>query len=499
MRSRLGSYGSTLALASSVLWSPEAAGQSAAKVGVSVSASTSTADISADGSALRRYRPEAKTFELGAFAGALLISDQHSFRGRSIFANVEPGRNLYTEFEQPSLELGLRGAYFPMSYLGGEAEGLLALAEGDDDGATILGGRAHVIVQAPSWRVVPFALLGAGYWAILRESLDDDQDPALHFGGGVKVAATGDVSFRLDVRDNVTNRRGGGDYPHHLEVSAGASLVLGRARPPAPPDPDGDGILVANDRCPGEAGLPPEGCPAPENADADGDGLGAEKDQCPGEPGPAPTGCAPTDQDGDGVADGVDQCELQAGVAPLGCPDGDGDGVLDREDQCVDVAGVAPGGCPADGDGDGRSDAEDPCPAEAETQNGFEDEDGCPDELPPAPESFSGVIPGIEFELNQDAITTSSEEVLARAVQILLDHPALRVEIVGHSDDTGERAYNLVLSQRRAQAAKNHLVARGIQPERITTRGAGPDEPLAPEKTREARRKNRRIEFQIVK
>lgn len=74
----------------------------------------------------------------------------------------------------------------------------------------------------------------------------------------------------------------------------------------------------------------------------------------------------------------------------------------------------------------------------------------------------------------------------------------MRVEVAGHTDDTGARDYNVALSLERANTVKTYLVSQGIDAERILTRGAGPDEPLAKEKGPEARQKNRRIEFRIV-
>jgi len=212
----------------------------------------------------------------------------------------------------------------------------------------------------------------------------------------------------------------------------------------------------------------------------------------------APTGCAPTDADGDSVADTTDQCVNEPGVAPTGCPDRDGDGVLDREDQCPTVAGVAPLGCPGDSDQDGIADPDDKCPAQPETMNGFEDTDGCPDELPEAVKKFTGVIAGIEFDLSKSTIRASSTTVLEQAAKLLQEYPALRVEIAGHTDDTGARDYNLALSLERANAVKSFLVSQGVSAERISTRGAGPDEPLVAEKSTSARQKNRRIEFHVV-
>jgi outer membrane protein OmpA-like peptidoglycan-associated protein len=469
--------------------------QDALATTVAVEASSLDTGDAGAGDFLHRYTPQANTFELGAFAGMLFLSDQNSFRGAPANDNGALTPRPYSEYKQPAAELGARFAYFPLTFLGGELEGMVGLPQADRGGSgTLWAGRAHVVVQAPFWRIVPFALGGAGYWALLNERSGNDTDPAFHFGGGVKLAANDDLSLRVDVRDTITNQRAIGDLPNSLEVSAGASLRLGHSKP-APADRDGDGFLDGQDACPSERGGMPDGCPV---RDRDGDQIVDRDDQCPDQPGLAPTGCAPTDADGDSVPDSSDQCVNEPGLAPTGCPDRDGDGVLDREDQCPTVAGVAPLGCPGDTDQDGIADPDDKCPAEPETRNGFEDSDGCPDELPAAVKSFTGVIAGIEFDLNKGSIRPSSFDVLEQAAKILQEYPALKVEIAGHTDDTGARDYNVGLSQARADAVKSFLVAKGVLAERISTRGVGPDEPLVAEKTSSARQKNRRIEFHIV-
>ena len=373
---------------------------------------------------------------------------------------------------------------------------MIAPAETDaGEGATIMSGRAHAIVQAPFWSIVPFALGGAGYWWALNSTAGNDTDPGFHFGGGVKVAATSDLAFRLEARDTVTNQRAVGDYPNHLEVTAGASMVLGRPKK-APADADADGLLDPDDRCPHEAGPAPDGCPL---LDRDGDQILDPQDQCIDQPGLAPTGCPPADADADSILDADDQCVHEAGIAPSGCPDGDADGILNRDDQCPTVAGVAPDGCPSDTDKDGFLDSVDKCPTEAESKNGFEDDDGCPDEIPDIVKTFTGAIRGIEFDVNKDTIRPSSHDVLDQAAAILKDYPTLRVEVIGHTDDTGSRDHNLELSEKRASSVRSYLIAQGVDSTRIIARGAGPDEPLVAEKTRQARQKNRRIEFQIIK
>jgi OOP family OmpA-OmpF porin len=490
--------GSSVVLAALVLRAPAVMAQDAlstATVGAeaSVALHASTQDAGDSGDFLHQYTPQANTFELGAYAGMLFISDQNSFRGAADTSTGQTVLRPYSEYKQPAPELGARLAYFPLTFLGGELEGMVGLAKADrGDAGTLWAARAHVVAQAPFWRVTPFLLGGAGYWALNNKTSGNDTDPAFHFGGGVKLAANDDLSIRVDVRDTLTNQRALGEVPNSLEVSAGASLVLGRSKPQL--DRDGDGFLDSKDACPSEPGVAPEGCPL---RDRDGDQIFDSDDRCPDQVGPAPTGCPPLDADSDGIPDDGDQCVKEPGPAPLGCPDGDGDGVLDRNDQCPGVAGVAPLGCPGDSDQDGFADPDDKCPSEPETKNGFEDGDGCPDVLPDAVKKFTGVIAGIEFDVNKDTIRNSSFDVLDQAAKILADYPDLKVEITGHTDDTGAHDYNVKLSQERADAVKSYLVSRGIGEERIKTRGAGPDEPLVNEKTKSARQKNRRIEFRI--
>jgi outer membrane protein OmpA-like peptidoglycan-associated protein len=82
--------------------------------------------------------------------------------------------------------------------------------------------------------------------------------------------------------------------------------------------------------------------------------------------------------------------------------------------------------------------------------------------------------------------------------QIMKTSSTLKVEISGHTDNTGAAEYNLGLSRRRSEAVKKILVAAGIDASRITVSGYGSEKPLADNKTREGRRLNRRTEFTII-
>ena len=105
------------------------------------------------------------------------------------------------------------------------------------------------------------------------------------------------------------------------------------------------------------------------------------------------------------------------------------------------------------------------------------------------------VLEGITFDKNKSIIKPESEPTLWNAYQTLKNYPDMIVEISGHTDNTGKRKNNIELSIRRANAVKEWLVKRGIESERIQTKGYGPDRPIAPNDSEENKRKNRRIEF----
>jgi OOP family OmpA-OmpF porin len=214
---------------------------------------------------------------------------------------------------------------------------------------------------------------------------------------------------------------------------------------------------------------------------------------------------APVDTDKDGLPDPSDPCPTEAedGAAPApadGCPnkDADGDGISLPDDKCPAEKGVAPDGCVHDKDGDGIADEADKCPEQPETKNGFQDADGCPDELPKEVAKFSGVIKGIQFDFGKATIRPESNKLLDEAVKVLQQYPELRISISGHTDNVGEPAKNLELSQQRADSVKAYFVGKGIDTSRIETRGAGETEPVADNATDKGRQENRRIEFKLL-
>lgn len=107
------------------------------------------------------------------------------------------------------------------------------------------------------------------------------------------------------------------------------------------------------------------------------------------------------------------------------------------------------------------------------------------------------VLVGVNFEFNSAKITPESYPILYDAAKTLLQYPDLKVEIQGYTDNIGSEEYNKKLSQRRADAVKNYLVSKGINPARLKAVGYGESNPIGDNNTANGRAMNRRIEFKI--
>ena len=198
------------------------------------------------------------------------------------------------------------------------------------------------------------------------------------------------------------------------------------------------------------------------------------------------------DSDGDGVFDREDKCpETPKGVTVdlKGCPlDTDGDGVYDYLDQCPGTPQgleVNNDGCPLDTDGDGVYDYQDQCPG---TPPSFKvDVKGCPLQA-----TLRLTFASTSYEIREE----SYQEVLDFAT-FLKENTQYKAEIVGHTDSIGKKAYNMTLSQGRANATKEALIKEGIDASRLQSRGRGELEPIANNRTKEGRQTNRRIEVKL--
>jgi OOP family OmpA-OmpF porin len=147
------------------------------------------------------------------------------------------------------------------------------------------------------------------------------------------------------------------------------------------------------------------------------------------------------------------------------------------------VAAAAPAAmAPADTDGDGVTDDMDQCPntPKGATVNAM----GC--------WAYQGEV---LFGFDQTEIKPEAYGILDEATMVLNNNPGLSVEIQGYTDSTGDEAYNMQLSQKRAESVMEYLVSRGIDPGRLSAKGYGPANPVAPNDTSEGRARNRRVEF----
>lgn len=395
---------------------------------------------------IRRWRPERNMVTFGLFGGVFIANQDHDL--------YDPRTRPQEPLWAISPDIGARVAYYPLRVLGIEGEfsaNPTRVRSITNDFAFVFGVRAHAILQLPFHSVTPFFLAGGGVMGVRSNILilGDDTDPAAHYGGGVKIHINRYVGVRLEGRNIMSAAEARQDSGvGHIQILGGVTFTFNRKKPRPP--------------------VPPR---AVEDPDRDNDGILNEPDECPD----------------------------AAGVEPHGCPDTDGDGFRDSEDECPEVPGIAPKGCPdKDTDGDGIMDSVDQCIYEKEVFNGIEDEDGCPDELPPELVQFEGALEGIEFDFGKDTIRKTSQPVLDKAVATLKEWPSIKIMVSGHTDNFGKPESNLELSKRRAAAVKTYMVAAGLADDRIETEGKGDTDPRADNETEEGRALNRRIEFHIT-
>ncbi len=238
--------------------------------------------------------------------------------------------------------------------------------------------------------------------------------------------------------------------------------------------------------------------PVEKPLDSDGDGVIDAQDRCPDTPRGArvdANGCE-LDGDGDGVIDRLDRCPATPPgrkVDATGCElDGDGDGVADHLDRCP---ATPPGrkvdatGCELDGDGDGVVDALDQCP---NTPAGEAvDAKGCT-----LPKTLA--LDGVNFDNDEAVLRKDSLAILEGVAATLKRYPGFKVEVAGHTDNHGGGAHNLDLSNRRAKAVMDYLIARGIAADRLSAKGYGETQPIGNNYLEDGRMKNRRVELRTL-
>jgi len=108
------------------------------------------------------------------------------------------------------------------------------------------------------------------------------------------------------------------------------------------------------------------------------------------------------------------------------------------------------------------------------------------------------VLNNIFFDFDKATLRPESKSELDRLSKMLSDMPTLKIEISGHTDNIGSAAYNKTLSENRAKSVVDYLVNNKIASDRLTYKGYGFDQPIAPNDTKEGRQQNRRTEFKVV-
>lgn len=103
----------------------------------------------------------------------------------------------------------------------------------------------------------------------------------------------------------------------------------------------------------------------------------------------------------------------------------------------------------------------------------------------------------IFFDYAKATLRPESNSELDRLVKLMKDVPNLKIEISGHTDNTGSATFNETLSQQRADAVVAYLTAKGVAAGRMTAKGYGSTKPVAPNTTDDGRQQNRRTEFEI--
>lgn len=199
------------------------------------------------------------------------------------------------------------------------------------------------------------------------------------------------------------------------------------------------------------------------------------------------------DDDGDGV---VNYLDLEPGT-PAGTmvdtkgrtlvKDSDSDNIPDDVDNCPFEKGTAANkGCPERQLGTGATEVED-LPGTGSGSSSA------------ANASAIAMIEQseVKFETDEADLSPSFKEMLGGVATFMKNNPSYKLNVTGHADDRASEEYNMALSQRRADAVRNYLIARGISGDRITTTAKGESQPKVNSTTVEARAENRRVQFDI--
>ncbi len=453
-------------------------------------------------------------FELTKALEMQLAGGYGKYAGVAMFDNKDAGLG---EYETTIIPITLRfrispfdvKGWNPYFYIGG---GVMNFS--NDKKPNVVSGKS---IEEDGWVAIIPAGLGAEFALSDRVLLD--------FSLGGAMSSTYDLDAYRSGSDDI--------WDSYFNASLGLTFTgencsvdkdkdgLGKCdeikigTDPKNPDTDGDGLLDGEEYLtyktdPLKADTDGDGLTDFEEikstntnplvADTDGDGLndGDEVHKYKTDP-------LKVDTDGDGLSDGDEVLKYK--TDPLK-KDTDGDGLTDGDE----VLKYKTDPLKKDTDGDGLTDGEEVLkyktdPLKKDTDGGSVD-DGTEvkrgtDPLNPEDDVVKIGVPiileGITFDVNKSTIKPESEATLMKALKTLETYTDISVEIGGHTDSDGSAKSNQKLSEARAESVKAWLVNKGIDASRISTKGYGEDKPIADNKTKEGKQKNRRIEFTRTK
>lgn len=354
-----------------------------------------------------------------------------------------------------------------------------------------------------SGQITPYGLLGLG---ALRTTVPGNRstDPIAEVGVGL-LGHFEDTDLMLRFEARYRYNDDDKSIPTEDNFSdwiLGLGLIIPFGGDPAPvviSDDDNDGINNNMDSCsdtaPGAA-VDARGC----EPDSDNDGVKNSADSCPDTAQGTTVdarGCKQDgDSDNDGIRDSADSCPDTAQGATVdarGCEsDSDNDSIKNSADSCPDTvpnAKIDARGCELDEDNDGIKNSADSCPDTA--QGAKIDTKGC---------ALKEVITlkGVTFANNSAVLTGNSTTVLNDVAATLRRNAGLKIEVAGYTDNRGAVAYNVHLSQKRAETVLAYLVTQGVSADTLSAKGYGPEYPIADNARADGRAVNRRVELRIL-
>ena len=442
----------------------------------------------------------AQSFSITPFLGGYALEGNRNI-GKSIIAGFGIHFSL-TEKIKAEL-MYLRGD-FDINYYDTNVQTCVT-RDGIDTNIVHIGGHYHLF-QYNHW--IPYVAAGLGvihinsdYADNFRNHPDRHYQFQLNYGAGLKYSISEDISIRWDLRHLLT--------PEHMDndISAimGISYAFGKNHKKQRSTTQTKYLSSQIQRQSPDKGYDTQ-ISQPKTLktkmiDSDNDGILDAQDVCP-KTSPAvkvdESGC-PIDSDKDGVFDGIDRCPvtpIDVAVNIFGCPlDKDRDGVIDANDQCANTPYETPvdqKGCPLDQDRDGIPDHIDLCP---ETPYGnLVDSKGCVVVV----KTLKTFRMKIEFDYKSAEVKPKYHTDLEEAAREMIRYQKAIAIIESHTDNIGSDAYNINLSNQRAESVKNYIHEHFRIPfQRMKTFGFGESRPIADNNTETGRQKNRRVEIVI--